>query len=399
MRPSFQKLQGSGTVPTGRRARLRVAAPALVIACSLAASAAGAWAQQQQNQPPRPQRPQEPQGPTTEPGIHDPVMARQGDTFYLFGTGNGVTAWSSKDMKTWTREPPAFDTPPAWGASIAAGFRGSLWAPDIYHHNGRYYLYYSISAFGRNTSAVGVASSPTLNRADSNFGWTDHGMVVQSVPGRDMWNAIDPQLIIDAAGKPWLVFGSFWGGIKLTRLDDTLTRLSQPQEWYTIAARERYWRLDERDAGDAANPELGYDTAFQRNVITSTTRNMLNSSIEGAFMFRHGDYYYLFASWDRCCRGVESTYKVVVGRSKEITGPYYDREGQRMDHGGGALVIQDQLISPRWAAGGHNSAYNFDGKDYLVLHAYDRTDSGRSKLVIREIEWDAAGWPVVWLRE
>ena len=370
----------------------------LVVTAALAGSAASALGQQNppanQQRPPRP-----PQGPTTDPGIHDPVMARQGDTYYAFGTGNGITAWSSKDMVTWNPEPPVFATPPAWGSSVAAGFRGSLWAPDVSFHNGRYYMYYSLSAFGRNTSGIGVASNPTLDRKDPKFAWTDHGMVLQSVPGRDMWNAIDPQLFVDAAGKPWLVFGSFWGGIKLTRLNDNFTQLAQPQEWYTIAARERDWHLDERDAGDAANPELKYDTAFQRNVITSTTRNMLNSSIEGAFMFRHGDYYYLFASWDRCCRGVASTYKVVVGRSKDITGPYYDREGQRMDHGGGSMVILDLLTSPRWAAGGHNSAYTFDGKDYLAFHAYDKTDNGRSKLVIREIEWDAAGWPAVWLKQ
>ena len=385
-----------GTEPVRSRTRGRGLGRALIIACSFAVSAAGAAAQ---NPPPGQGRRQEPRVPTTEPGIHDPVMARQGDTWYVFGTGNGITVWSSKDMKTWNPEPSVFATPPAWGTGIAQGFRGSLWAPDIYLHNGRWYIYYSISAFGRNTSAIGVASTPTLDRNAPGFGWTDHGMVVQSVPGRDMWNAIDPQVTHDAAGKPWLVFGSFWGGIKLTRLNDDLTQLAQPQEWHTVAARERYWRLDERDAGDAANPELNYDSTFRRNVITSTTRNMLNSSIEGAFMFRKGDYYYLFASWDRCCSGVESTYKVVVGRSKEITGPYIDREGQRMDHGGGSMVIADLLTSPRWAAGGHNSAYTFDGKDYLVFHAYDKTDNGRSKLVIREIEWDAAAWPIVWLRQ
>jgi len=341
-------------------------------------------------------RPQE-TGPTTDLGIHDPVMAKEGNTYYAFGTG--ITAASSPDMKTWTPQPPVFATAPAWAAAIAEGGGRRQWAPDIYRHNGRWYLSYSVSAFGRNTSAIGVASSPTLDRNAPNYGWTDHGMIVQSVPGRDMWNAIDSQIMHDTQGRPWLIFGSFWGGIKITRLADDLTRLSQPQEWYTIAARERDWRLDERDAGDAANPELGYDSTFQRMVITSSTRNSLDSSIEGAFVFRHGDYYYLFVSWDRCCRGVQSTYKVVVGRSREITGPYLDKEGQRMDHGGGSAVVGDYFSSARWAANGHNSAYTFDGKDYLVMHAYDRNDQGRSKLVIREIQWDEGGWPVVWLRE
>jgi len=383
---------------TTRSARGLARGLATLVALSLALAPAGTQAQQ--NPPPnQARRPQQPQGPTTDPQIHDPVMIRQGDTYYAFGTGNGISALSSKDLKTWTPLSPVFETPPAWGAQVVAGFRGGLWAPDISLHNGLYYMYYSLSAFGRNTSAIGVATSPTMDRTAANYGWTDRGMVVQSVPGRDMWNAIDPQLFVDAEGKGWLVFGSFWGGIKLARLNDNLTELAQPQEWYTIAARERDWRLDERDAGDAANPELGYDSDFQNSVITSNTRNSLDSSIEGSFMFRHGDYYYLFAAWDRCCRGVNSTYKVVVGRSKDIAGPYYDRENQRMDHGGGSMVILDLLTSPRWAAAGHESAYNFDGTDYLVVHAYDRNDNGRSKLVIRPIEWDAAGWPVVWLKD
>jgi arabinan endo-1,5-alpha-L-arabinosidase len=225
----------------------------LVVTAALAGSAASALGQQtppaNQQRPPRP-----PQGPTTDPGIHDPVMAQQGDTYYAFGTGNGITAWSSKDMKTWNPEPPVFATPPAWGSSVAAGFRGSLWAPDVSFHNGRYYMYYSLSAFGRNTSGIGVASNPTLDRKDPKFAWTDHGMVLQSVPGRDMWNAIDPQLFVDTAGKPWLVFGSFWGGIKLTA--STTTSPSWRSAGGTPLPRERT-RLDERDAGDA-NPELKY---------------------------------------------------------------------------------------------------------------------------------------------
>jgi arabinan endo-1,5-alpha-L-arabinosidase len=364
----------------------RAAARLLLVGLGLVATREVAAAQQR---PPQ-------TGPTTDLQIHDPVMAKEGNTYYAFGTGISVA--SSTDMKTWTPQPPVFATAPAWAATIAEGGGRRQWAPDIYRHNNRWYLYYSISAFGRNTSAIGVASTPTLNPNAPGFGWTDHGMVVQSVPGRDMWNAIDPQVTHDAQGRPWLLFGSFWGGLKITRLKDSLTALSDPQEWHTIAARERYWRLDERDAGDAANPQLKYDSLYPPNVM-ATTRNMMNGSIEAPFVFRKGDWYYLFVSWDRCCRGVESTYKVVVGRSKEITGPYLDKEGQRMDHGGGSAVVGDYFTSARFAAGGHNSVYTLDGKDFFVMHAYDRNDQGRSKLVIREIEWDAGGWPVVWLKE
>ena len=101
-----------------------------------------------------------------EPQIHDPVMAKQGDTYYAFGTGNGITVASSKDMKTWTREPPVFKTAPAWIAALIPNSRNSEWAPDIFFRNGTYYLYYAVSSFGRNNSAIGVATNTTLDSKD-----------------------------------------------------------------------------------------------------------------------------------------------------------------------------------------------------------------------------------------
>lgn len=314
--------------------------------------------------------------PGIGPGTHDPVMIKQGDTYYLFMTGTGISVMTSRDLKTWSREPPVFSTAPAWVAAVVPDFRNHIWAPDIFHHDGRYYLYYSVSAFGRNTSAIGVASTASLNRLDPRFEWVDHGMVVRSVPGRDLWNAIDPAVIHDERGRPWLSFGSFWGGLKLVRLAPDMTRVAQPQEWRTIAARHRYWKLEDGYAGDPTN-----------------------GAIEAPFIFRKGDYYYQFVSWDRCCRGATSTYKVVVGRSKTVEGPYVDREGERMTHGGGSLVIQGFGEGSRWAAGGHNSAYTFDGRDYLVFHAYDRQDQGKPKLMVREIQWDPEGWPTVSVRD
>jgi len=335
-----------------------------------------------------------PTGPMEEPPFHDPVMIRAGKTYYAFGTGRGVSVWSSPDMKVWTSVGPALPTPPEWIKGAGPSNRGDMWAPDIIERGGTYYLYYAVSAFGRNTSAIGVATNVTLDPADPRFKWQDRGMVVQSVPGRDMWNAIDPNVVIDSAGTPWLDFGSFWGGIKMVKLDSALTRLAQPEDWRTIAARARYWKLDERDAGDAANPELKYDSIYPAR-ITQANQAMQNGAIEGPIIFYKAPYWYLFASWDRCCRGVESSYKVVVGRSKDITGPYVDREGEKMIYGGGSLVVQGLGESPRWAAGGHNDAVTFDGVDYLVFHAYDKTDQGRSKLLIRPITWDRHGWPSV----
>jgi arabinan endo-1,5-alpha-L-arabinosidase len=120
-----------------------------------------------------------------------------------------------------------------------------------------------------------------------------------------------------------------------------------------------------------------------------------SGAIEAPTIFSKDGWYYLFASWDRCCRGANSTYKVVIGRAREIQGPYLDREGEKMEHGGGSSVVLGLGESARWAAGGHNDVVTLDGTDYFVFHAYDKSDEGRSKLLIRRVQWDAFGWPTV----
>src|SRR6185295_8009522 len=134
---------------------------------------------------------------------------------------------------------PVFDKAPDWAVKTVPGYTGHTWAPDISYHNGQYYLYYAVSAFGKNTSCIGLATNKTLHPSSKDFKWTDHGKVIQSVPGRDMWNAIDPNLITDADKTSWLVFGSFWNGMKMVKLDSTLSSVAQPEKWYTVAARKR----------------------------------------------------------------------------------------------------------------------------------------------------------------
>lgn len=302
----------------------------------------------------------------TDISVHDPVMAKQGDTFYIFCTGMGISVYSSSDMKTWTRQKGVFSSPPAWTDQVVSGFRGHMWAPDISYYDGKYYLYYSVSAFAKNTSAIGLATNSTLDPNDPEFKWVDHGPVIQSVPNRDLWNAIDPNIIVDEDGYPWMNFGSFWEGLKMVKLVPNRTELTEPQEWYTIAKRKRTDFLEDKEPGDAA--------------------------LEAPFIFKKNDWYYLFVSWDYCCRGENSTYKVVVGRSKNVMGPFLDKDGKPMDEGGGSLVIEGDK---NWAGVGHNSAYTFDGKDYFVFHAYDMSDNGRSKLKIADMSWDEKGWPVV----
>ena len=183
---------------------------------------------------------------TDSPLAHDPVMAKQGDTYYLFATGQGVSVMSSKDLKTWKFEKPVFTEAPQWAVETVKEYKGHTWAPDIIFHNGLYHLFYSCSAFAKNTSAIGHATNPTLDPADPNFKWTDHGKVIQSVPNRDMWNAIDPNIIVDENGTPWMSFGSFWDGIKMVKLTDDMMQVAQPEEWHSLCRRERSFELDPR---------------------------------------------------------------------------------------------------------------------------------------------------------
>ncbi|MEJ2076553.1 MAG: family 43 glycosylhydrolase [Acidobacteriota bacterium] len=133
-----------------------------------------------------------------------------------------------------------------------------------------------------------------------------------------------------------------------------------------------------------------------RGISVFSSTDMKHWTAEAPFLFRKNDYWYLFASWDRCCAGKDSTYKIVVGRSRDITGPYLDRTDQDMVHGGGTLVVKG---NDSWPGVGHSATVTFDGVDYLVFHGYDTADNGRPKLWIRRIHWDEEGWPTVSLTE
>ncbi|HYQ58631.1 MAG TPA: family 43 glycosylhydrolase [Draconibacterium sp.] len=315
---------------------------------------------------------------------HDPIIIKEDDTYYLSRSGGEVA--TSKDLKDWKFSYYFFDEDPVWvtpqitGANERTAIsatrgssgerpgqqrKGRVNAPDIQLVNGTYYLYYNVTSFAKNTSAIGVATNKTLNPESPEFEWVDHGMVIQSIPYRDMWNAIDANLVMDG-NQGWLVFGSFWGGIQMLKLAPDLLSVAKPEFWHHIAAQPRNFYLDWADPGDGA--------------------------IEGAFIYKHIQYFYLFASLDYCCRGIESDYKIIVGRSRYVEGPYVDKEGRQLSMGGGTLVVEG---NDRWAAVGHNSAYTMNGKSIIVMHGYDKLDSGKSKLLIREIKWGRDDWPIV----
>lgn len=301
------------------------------------------------------------------PFVHDPVMAKDGDTYYVFGTGVGISTLYSKDMVNWQKGKPVFDKIPEWAKEALPDFKtNDIWAPDIIFYRGQFHLFYACNAMpGKPHAAIGHATNPTLDPNSPHYKWTDQGKIVQSVLNRDLWQAIDPTVVIDEKGIPWFVFGSFWDGIKAVRMTDDLMKFKWPEEWHSIARRPSTQKLYEYSLND--------------------------SQIEGAFVYRHGDYFYLFVSFDMCCRGVNSNYHIVVGRSKSMTGPYLDRSGfSMMDGGGNELAIGD---GKKWAALGHNSVYQQKGKDYLVAHGYSIPDKGASELIVTELEWDSEGWP------
>ena len=289
--------------------------------------------------------------------VHDPVMAVEDGLCHLFSTGNGLQHATSADRRTWTvhGEPVLADIP-AWTRDSVPGFNRHVWAPDVIRFRDRWWLAYSCSTFGKNTFAIGLASSATLAVGAR---WRDDGPLVCSRAGRDNWNAIDPNFVIDADGQPWLAFGSFWDGIQLVRLDSTMH----------VAAGEKPRTIARRKVTGRANP------------------------IEAPFVFRRGGWFYLFVSWDYCCRGMESTYCVAVGRSRSVAGPYLDRDGRDMLHGGGTLVFEGD--KKEFEAAGHSAAYSLGGEDIFVCHGYCIPHGGASVLVQLPMEWTADGWPVV----
>ena len=304
---------------------------------------------------------------TDRPMVHDPVMAFEDSTYYIFATGMGIQKMSSKDRKSWTiHAEPVMTVIPKWTRDSVPGFRNHVWAPDVIQWHGHWWLAYSCSTFGKNGSAIGLLSTRRL----ASGMWDDEGCIVTSREKRDNWNAIDPNFVIDSNDQPWLVWGSFWDGIQMVRLDSTM-HLAKGETPRTIARR--------------------YDPGFKPTEPNPTSRFAGTNAIEAPFIFKHGDYYYLFVSWDYCCRGAKSNYRVAVGRSKNVAGPYLDRTGKDMANGGGTLFLEGD--KKEWEAAGHCAAYTFDGQDIFVCHGYSATQNGAAMLIQRPIRWTSEGWP------
>ncbi len=316
---------------------------------------------------------------TDTPMVHDPVMAYADSTYYIFATGMGIQQMTSKDRKTWTvKADPVMSVIPKWTHDSVPGFTHHVWAPDIIQWHNRWWLAYSCSTFGKNGSAIGLLSTRSLASGI----WDDEGCIVTSREGRDNWNAIDPNFVVDDQDQPWLVWGSFWDGIQLARLDTTM-HIAQGEKPRTIARR---YNLNDPSAKAAlpVNP----------NPPKNPTSDYAGpNAIEAPFIYKHGGWYYLFVSWDYCCQGSKSTYRVAVGRSKTVDGPYLDPDGIDMCYGGGKLFLEGDKKT--YEAAGHCAAYHLDGQDIFICHGYSVAHQGASILIQRPITWTPDGWPTL----
>ncbi len=295
----------------------------------------------------------------TDVPAHDPVIVKEKGIYYCFSTHGYF--FSSTDLRDWKYGGRVWETNPEWTRKeVPLNDGKDFWAPEVVYRNGKWRFYYSVSSFGKNTSAIGMAENKTLDPASPDYEWKDLGPVVKSTE-KDNFNAIDPAVCRDEKGQDWLLFGSFWGGLVLTALDEK-GFVKDPENMKFVGSRQ-----SEGEKQPDPNP------------------------IEGGFIFPAQGRFYLFASHDFCCRGTASSYHIVAGSSKSIEGPYVDQEGMDMRYGGGT-TLRDSFSFERFAGPGHNTVFaDEDGKTYLVYHGYDRTEEGRSKLIIEEIHFDDKG--------
>ncbi len=287
-------------------------------------------------------------------GAHDPTVIRDTRGVYtLLTTNNLLQIRQSTDEINWTVKGNIVPAVPAWVTTALGPSVTDIWAPDAKYRNGTYWVYYACSSFGTNNSVIGLATNPTLDPTAANYKWTDQGLVFQSTTADD-YNAIDPAGYVDMNGNAWMIFGSFWDGIKMIAIDPTTGK--------QLASNTKIYSLASRGGG----------------------------AIEGATMIEHDNYYYLFSSWDACCQGVNSTYNVRVGRSASVTGPFLDESGVNLMNSGGTEVLSAYGI---YIGPGGGSAAHDGRRDFYSHHYYNANQAGNPYLHNREIVWDSGDWP------
>lgn len=288
--------------------------------------------------------------------VHDPVMIKDKNTYYIYTTGIG--AQKSADMKVWGWDGPRFSLfpeMPAWHKDFIPDQKPGLWAPDIHFRDGKFHMYYSVSAWMNFNSSIGYATNTTLDPADPAYKWVDEGRVISYKNGGEGVNVIDPNIFVDSDGKVWLFYGSYKAGLRLVELNPKTGKLF-----------------------DEVAPDV--------TVIT-------NSLGEGVFVLKSTDgYYYIFASRGKCCAGIESTYQVVMGRSRNVKGPYLSKIGESWVDSRYSLLMAGDYSEP---GRGHNGFYTEGDTTYILYHAYNREADGASLLRISPLYVGADGWPSV----
>jgi arabinan endo-1,5-alpha-L-arabinosidase len=268
-------------------------------------------------------------------GIHDPsTIVRCNDKFYTYGTGGSSLV--SDDGWTWRR-------------GTALPRRGL--APDVIHIGDRYYVYVAANIGAQPKAAINMIWNKTLDPASADYKWEEGGVVASS-DGVEDCNAIDPGVFLDPTdGRLWLVYGSYFGYIRLVELDPK--------------------------TGNRVNPN-------------DQPRN-LAINCEASDMIYHDGWYYLLATHGSCCRGADSGYNIRMGRAKKVTGPFLDNEGVDMIQGGGKLLIGS---GGRVVGAGHFGLLDLgDGVQKFSLHwEADLERGGASVLDIRPLLW-RDGWP------
>lgn len=304
--------------------------------------------------------------------VHDPAIIKVRGTYYLYSTGRGIPVITSTDRINFTKRGLAFPKGLPW-CDPYVGDDKNIWAPEVRFVHEEFHLYYACSSPGARNSAIFLATSPSGLPGT----FINKGKVFSTVPS-SIYNAIDPGLLID--GDNWYMsFGSFWTGIYQFRVDPS-TGFPSSDQFLNSRAPVRQLRLGQSSDFESSSSNVSLTHLAQRGG---------DKSIEASTIFKKGRDYWLFVSFDLCCKGADSTYRIMVGRSASPTGPFVDKDGQAMLDGGGSQVLagHGNFHGP----GGQTILSDNDG-DFLVYHYYDA--QGTAKLGINKLSW-SSGWPVV----
>ena len=283
----------------------------------------------------------------------DPTVIRTEDGFYLYATQTDkywVPTYFSKDLVNWEFKRTAFRN--ATKPQIPGG--GAFWAPEIRHINGKYVLYFSWAKWGD-----GDASYTAVATSDSPLG--DFVNSKELLTKEDFGSNCIDQFYYEEDNKKYMFVGSF-NGIYVTELTDD-----------------------------------GLSVKRNENGTPTLKKQVCGKAFEGTNIYKKNGYYYLFASINNCCDGERSRYKVVVGRSQDLLGPYLDKSGKDMINNAWELVLEGD--GQKFFGPGHNSIIVQDdaGTDWMIYHSYVKENGevgGRLGMLDRVL-WTEDGWPYI----